>query len=70
MTLSSHIDSSLKFDGITGYSPGASGDIVVVRLFYEWPIFVTGLGYKLSNLASDKRLLVATAAFKNEPYSN
>lgn len=70
VTLPSHIDANKNFDGITGYSPGASGDIVVVRLFYEWPIFVTGLGYKLSNLASDKKLLVATAAFKNEPYSN
>jgi Flp pilus assembly protein TadG len=53
----------------TQYSPGGPGDIVVVRLFYQWPLFVTGLGYNLSNLGGSKRLLSATAAFKNEPYS-
>jgi hypothetical protein len=37
-------------------------------VFYEWPIYVTGLGFDLSNLGDGKRLLVATAAFKNEPY--
>ena len=52
------------------YSPGGAGDIVVVRLFYQWPLFVTGLGFNIANLSGNKRLLVATAAFKNEPYSN
>ena len=32
------------------YSPGGAGDIVVVRLFYQWPLFVTGLGYNIANL--------------------
>ena len=50
------------------YSPGGPGDIVVVRLFYQWPIFVTGLGFNLSNLNGSKRLLTATAAFQNEPF--
>ena len=53
----------------TQYSPGGPGDIVVVRLFYQWPLFVTGLGYNIANLSGSKRLLSATAAFKNEPYS-
>ena len=68
VTLSSHIDAAGNFDSNMGYSPGGAGDIVVVRLFYQWPLFVTGLGYNISNLAGNKRLLVATAAFKNEPY--
>ena len=50
------------------YSPGVAGDIVVVRMFYQWPLFVTGLGYNISNLAGSKRLLSATAAFRNEPF--
>lgn len=69
LTLPSHIDAAGNFDPSMGYSPGGSGDIVVVRLFYQWPLFVTGLGYNISNLAGHKRLLVATAAFKNEPYT-
>jgi Flp pilus assembly protein TadG len=68
VTLASHIDAAGNFDTNMGYSPGNAGDIVVVRLFYQWPLFVTGLGYNISNLAGNKRLLVATAAFKNEPY--
>ena len=50
------------------YCPGSGGDIVVVRMFYQWPLFVTGLGYNISNLAGSKRLLIGTAAFRNEPY--
>ena len=52
------------------YSPGGPGDIVVVRVFYQWPLFVTGLGYNIANLnqAGYKRLLAATVAFQNEPY--
>jgi Flp pilus assembly protein TadG len=50
------------------YSPGGPGDVVVVRMFYQWPLFVTGLGFNISNLSGNKRLLVATAAFQNEPY--
>jgi hypothetical protein len=50
------------------YNPGGPGQIVVVRLFYQWPLFVTGLGYNISNLAGSKRLLAATSAFQNEPF--
>jgi Flp pilus assembly protein TadG len=48
------------------YSPGGPGDIVVVRLVYQWPVFVSMLG--LSNMANSNRLMIATAAFRNEPY--
>ena len=48
------------------YDPGSSSQVVVVRMFYQWPLFVTGLGYDIG--CSSKRLLVATAAFKNEPF--
>jgi Flp pilus assembly protein TadG len=50
-----------------GYNPGVPGSTVVVRLFYQWPLFVTGLGYNIANLNGNKRLLQATAAFQNEP---
>ena len=53
-----------------GYTPGGPGDIVVVRLFYQWPVYVSLLGFNLQNMSGGKRLLVATAAFRNEPYAN
>jgi Flp pilus assembly protein TadG len=51
-----------------GYSPGGPGDIVVVKLMYQWPVYASLLGFNLSNMAGNKRLLMATAAFRNEPY--
>jgi Flp pilus assembly protein TadG len=68
VTIASQIDGSNNFIPAMQYSPGGPGDIVVVRLFYQWPLFVTGLGYNISNLSGSKRLLSATAAFRNEPY--
>jgi Flp pilus assembly protein TadG len=58
-----------KFDPTkVNYNTGGPGDIVVVTLYYEWPIFVTLLGNNLDNLNGGKRLLVATSVFRNEPY--
>lgn len=51
------------------YVPGGPGCIEVVTLYYQWPIYVSLLGNNLSNLNGSKRLLVATAVFRNEPYS-
>ena len=51
-----------------GYSPGGPGSIVVVRLYYQWPINVSLLGDNLATLSGNKRLLVATSVFRNEPY--
>ena len=52
------------------FSPGTPGDIVVVRLMYQWPVFVSllGLSSALSNMSGNNNLLMATAAFRNEPY--
>jgi Flp pilus assembly protein TadG len=68
VTINSQIDSSNNFINNMQYNPGGPGDIVVVRVFYPWQLFVTGLGYNISNLSGNQRLLVATAAFRNEPY--
>jgi Flp pilus assembly protein TadG len=68
VNVASPIDGSKNFTNPNNYNPGNGGDIVVVRLFYQWPIVVTKLGYDISNLAGSKRLLTATAAFQNEPY--
>ncbi len=50
------------------YTPGNAGDIVVVRLMYEWPIYVSLLGFNLADMTGNKRLIIATAALRNEPY--
>jgi Flp pilus assembly protein TadG len=68
ITLPNRINSGAFDNTGIGYSPGGPGDIVVVQLFYQWQQIVTGLGYNVSNLNGSKRLLTATAAFRNEPY--
>jgi Flp pilus assembly protein TadG len=62
------IDATGKLLTNFGYTPGNPGDIVVVRLMYEWPIYVSLLGFNLADMSSGKRLIIATAAFRNEPY--
>ena len=54
--------------GNFGYPPGGAGDIVVVRLMYQWPVYVSLLGLNLADIAGGKRLLISTVAFRNEPY--
>jgi Flp pilus assembly protein TadG len=49
------------------YNPGGPGQIVVVRVMYQWPVFLGPLGFTLSNLSNGNRLIMASAAFQNEP---
>ena len=64
----SQIDASGNFINNMQFNPGGAGNIVVVRLFYPWQLYVTGLGYNISNMTGNQRLLMAAAAFRNEPY--
>lgn len=64
---------SRNFTATSSYQSPSPGDTVLVRTFYQWPLFVTQLGYNLSNLGSgnsSKKLLVATSAFRVEPSSS
>jgi len=68
VSMPSPVDANGNFQNNFGYAPGGPGDIVVVRLFYQWPVYVSLLGFNLQNMSGGKRLLIATAAFRNEPY--
>ncbi len=50
------------------YTPGGEGQIVVVQSYYPWPVYLAPLGFNLSNMGGNQLLLVATSAFRNEPY--
>lgn len=75
ITISDPINGSGQFVNNFSYSPppANSSNIVVVRAYYQWPLFVTQLGYNLANInrgsASSSKLLAATAAFRIEPSS-
>jgi Flp pilus assembly protein TadG len=57
-----------NFNNAMNFSPGAPGDIILVQLFYQWPIGPALLGVSLANVGGTNRLLIGTAAFRNEPY--
>jgi Flp pilus assembly protein TadG len=53
-----------------GYSLGNPGDLVIVRLIYQWPIAGSGLvGALMNPISPNNYTLVATVAFRNEPYT-
>jgi Flp pilus assembly protein TadG len=51
-----------------GFNQGGPGDIIVMRLMYPWPVWMSLLGFNLSNMSGNQRLLMATVAFANEPF--
>ena len=60
-------DGMVNLDAIV-FQPGDPGEIVLVRAFYDWPLFVPNLGLGMSNMSGNRRLLTSTAAFRNEPF--
>jgi Flp pilus assembly protein TadG len=51
------------------YSPGTGSSIVLVQVYYKWPV-VLGLGdVSMANLPGGRRLLGTAAVFRNEPFS-
>jgi Flp pilus assembly protein TadG len=72
ITYSPPLDSQGDLDtSKLGYNPGGPNDIVVVTLYYKWPIFFTLMDFNALSTPGmgGSRLLVATAAFRNEPYN-
>ena len=74
ITITDPIDVGGNYDNsglVFQVPPPGNAATVVVRGFYQWPLFVTGLGYNIANIGrgtnNSKRLLTATAAFHVEP---
>jgi Flp pilus assembly protein TadG len=60
-------DSNGKVTNTFSWSPGAAGQVVIVKVLYNWPVFgPAALG--LSNQPNGSHLLVAVTVFKNEPF--
>lgn len=62
------IDPTTKQMKPTTFTPGGSGDIVVVRAFYAWPVYFNLLAAKATKLSDGRVLLGAVVAFRNEPF--
>ena len=53
---------------VWNYTPGNPGDIVIMRVMYDWPVLGGPLAVGLANQPNNTHLMVATTVFKNEPY--
>lgn len=51
------------------YLPGQPGSLMLVRVWYRQPIVTPFLGQALSRLKNGQTILMATSAFRNEPYN-
>lgn len=69
-SVSSPIDPAKKEvkKGEFGFDPGGPDEIVMVRAFYEWDLVTPIISAPLANLAGNRRLIVSTATFRNEPF--
>ena len=52
------------------FDPGEAGEIVLVRVYYEWTVITPILGAPLANMNGNRRLLQAASAFRNEPFGD
>lgn len=51
------------------WSVGTAGDIVLVRIYYSWPLFTPLLDTALQNGPGGTRLLSTAKVFRNEPFN-
>lgn len=52
----------------TVFNAGGSGDIIVVRAYYKWPVFFNVIPPSGTALADGSRLIGSIFAFRNEPF--
>jgi Flp pilus assembly protein TadG len=52
------------------YNPGTPGQVVIVRLIYQWSVVGGPLGFMLSNLPNGYSEMMGISAFRAEPYSS
>lgn len=62
------VDAAGNFRGGFGFQPGGAGETVIVRAYYRWPILFNFFGLDAADIGGRQRLLVATTAFRNEPF--
>jgi Flp pilus assembly protein TadG len=50
------------------YNPGTPGQVMVVKLIYQWPVVGGPLGFSLSSLVNGNAEMMGVAAFRVEPF--
>jgi Flp pilus assembly protein TadG len=48
------------------YNPGSQGQLMILRVMYQWPVFAGPLGLVFSDLANGTLFMSSTQVFQNE----
>jgi Flp pilus assembly protein TadG len=67
LTIPRKSDGDLNTAGFA-VTPGGSGSINQLRVFYRWPVMAPFMRYYIADLPGGNSLLYATLTWKNEPY--
>ncbi len=51
------------------FEPGSSGSLIMVRVLYFYPLVTPLIGQFFSDLPGNKKLMMGTLVFQNEPYA-
>ena len=62
------VNGALDPNQVPQFNFGNPGQIVLIRIYYEMPIYLNILGVGTGVLSGNKRLLTGAVAFMNEPY--
>lgn len=60
-------DVSANVDG-AAFAPGNPGDVIVVRVSYDWEFITPFLELAVGQATPDSRTFISNAAFRNEPF--
>ena len=58
----------LDENNLDSFDLGEGGDVVLVSVYYKWDLIGSIPGIGLQNQSDDSRLIIALAAFRNEPF--
>ena len=50
------------------YAAGGRNDVILVQVYYKWPMIINFPGVNLSNLPDGTKLLSSVHVFENEPF--
>lgn len=70
MVLTAPVDDDDDFEEPGDFDFGSASEIVVMRVYYQWPTNPIFGSLSLKNLSNGKRLIGSFAAFCNEPYQS
>jgi Flp pilus assembly protein TadG len=63
------VDEEGEFETDDAYTPGSPGEIMLVRVFYQYPVLIPMFSAALSDMPNGNRLIVSSVAFRNEPFT-